>query len=107
MQMTRPHTHMTLKIKKVIKLPEKNIDKLFQWSSDNSLKTNPDKCHLHVNTDENVVLKIKNETITKSSDQKLLGILFNNKCDFDEHATSLCRKASQKLNALARVAIIL
>ena len=55
-------TPMTLKIKKVIKLPEKNIDKLFQWSSDNSLKTNPDKCHLHVNTDENVVLKIKNET---------------------------------------------
>ena len=64
MQMIRlsPHTPMTLKIKKVIKLPEKNIDKLFQWSSDNSLKTNPDKCNLHVNTDENVVLKIKNET---------------------------------------------
>ena len=27
-----------------------------------------------------------------------------NKFDFDEHVTSLCRKASQKLNALARVA---
>ena len=30
--------------------------------------------------------------------------MFNNKFDFDEHVTSLCRKASQKLNALARVA---
>ena len=34
----------------------------------------------------------------------MLGILFNNKFDFDEHITSLCRKVSQKLNALARVA---
>ena len=44
------------------------------------------------------------ETITNSSNQKLLDILFNNKFDFDEHVTSLCRKASQKLNAVARVA---
>ena len=50
-----------LENERVIKLPEKNINKLFHWSSDNSLKGNPDKCHLHVN-DENVVLKIKNET---------------------------------------------
>ena len=49
-------------------------------------------------------IKIKNEAITNSSNEKLLGILFNNKFDFDEHVTSLCRKASQKLNAFARVA---
>ena len=55
-------------------------------------------------SDENVALKIKNETIANSSNEKLLGILFNNKFDFDEHVNSLCRKASQKLNALARVA---
>ena len=36
------------------------------------------------NTDENVALKIKNETVTNSFNQKLLGILFNNKFDFDE-----------------------
>ena len=57
-----------------------------------------------LNTDENVALKIKNETTTNSSSEKLLGILFNNKFDFEEHVTSLCRKAFQKLNALARVA---
>ena len=67
-------------------------------------QTNPDKCHLFINTDENVALKIKNETITNSSNEKLLGILFNNKFDLDEHVTLLCRKAFQKLNALARVA---
>ena len=88
----------------VIKSLEKNIDKLFSWFSDNFLKANPDMCQQLINTSKNVALKIKNETITNSSNQKLLGILFNNKFDFDEHVTSLCRKASQKLNALARVA---
>ena len=39
-----------------------------------------------------------------SSNEKLLGILFNNKFYFYEYVTSLCRKAFQKLNALARVA---
>ena len=57
-----------------------------------------------INTDEIVALKIKNETITNSSNQELLGVVFNNKFDFDEHVLSLCRKASQKLNTLARVA---
>ena len=36
--------------------------------------------------------------------QELFGIVFNNKFDLDEHVLSLCRKASQKLNTLARVA---
>ena len=95
MQMTRPHTPMILKMKQ---------NKLFDWFSDNFSKANPDKCHLLINTDGNVVLKIKNETITNRSNQKLLCMLLHNKFDFDEHVTPLCRKASQKLNALARVA---
>ena len=99
---------MILKMTKLsIKLLEKIIQKLFDWFSDNSFKANPDKCHLLINTDENVTLKIKNETITNSSNQKLLGMLFNNRLDFDEHVTSLRRKASQKLNALARVPVFM
>ena len=104
MQMTRLHTTMILTVIKVTESFEKYIDKLFHWFSDNFFKANPDKCHLPINTDENVALKIKKETITNSSNEKLLVILFSNKFDFDEHITSLCRKASQKLNALARVA---
>ena len=30
---------------------------------------------MFINTDENVTIKIKNETITNSSTQKLLGVL--------------------------------
>ena len=57
-----------------------------------------------INIDENVALKVENEIITNSSNEKLLGILFNNKFDFDKHVTSLCMKASQMLNDLERVA---
>ena len=95
---------MILNLIKQLNQSKKNIDKLFQWFSDDFLNANPDKCHLLINTHENVALKIKNETINNNSTKKLLGILFNNKFDFDEYVTSLCRKVSQKLNALARVA---
>ena len=87
----------------MLKLLEKNIDKLFAWFSDNFLKDNPDKCYLPINTDENVTPKIKNETITNSFNQKLFDILFKNKFNFDKHVISLCRKASLKLNTLAKV----
>ena len=71
--MTRLHTS-DFKLDKVIKSLEKNINKLFDWFSDNGLKANPDKCHLLINTDKNVAIKIKNETITNSCNEKLLGI---------------------------------
>ena len=89
---TTPYAY-DLENDKVIKLLEKNINKFLDWFSDNFLKANPDICHLLINTDENVPLKIKNETITNSSNQKVLRILFNNKFGFDEDVTSLCRKS--------------
>ena len=98
---TTPYSY-DLENENVIKLLEKNIDKLFDWFSDNFLKANLDKCHLLISTDENVTLIIKNESISNNSNQKLIIILFNDKFDFDIRVTSLCSKASQKLNVLVR-----
>ena len=81
---TTPYAY-DLEVDKVIESLEKNIDKLFYWFSDSFLKANPDKCHVLINTDGNFALKTKNETITSSSNEKLPGILFTNKFDFDEH----------------------
>ena len=47
---------------------------------------------------------VKNETTSNSSNQKLLGIHFNNNFRFENHVASLCKKASQKPNALPRIA---
>ena len=83
---------------------EENADKLFDWFSNNYLKANPDKCHLLINTTGNIRVSVRNETTSNSSNQKLLGIRLNSNFRFDDHVASLCKKASQKLNALTRVA---
>ena len=92
------------KLENIVKLLEENADKLFDWFSNNYLKANPDKCHLLVNTTGSIRICVTNETISNSSNQKLLAIRFNSNFRFDEHVASLCKKASQKLNALTRVA---
>ena len=45
---------------------------------------------------------LNNNDIANSNEEKLLGILLKNKLNFDSHITSLCKKASQRLSALAR-----
>ena len=92
------------KLESIVKLLEENADKLFDWFSNNYLKANPDKCHLFVNTTGNIRINVRNETVSTSSNQKLLDIRFNSNFHFDDHVASLCKKASQKLNALTRVA---
>ena len=47
---------------------------------------------------------MRNETISNSSNQRLIGIRFNSDFRFDDHTASFCKKASQKQNALTRVA---
>ena len=58
---------------------------LFEWFKNNHMKANADKCYLPVTRDIDVTAK---------TDSKL---------SFENHVSSLCKKASQKLHALARV----
>ena len=51
-----------------------------------------------------VAIKIKESTIESSNSEKLLGVTIDSKLSFDDHITNLCRKTSQKLHALSRVA---
>ena len=90
--------------RKCCKVDRINADKLFHWFSNNYLKDNPDKCHLLLNATDNIRISVRNGIISNSSNQKLLGIRFNSNFRFDYHVSSLCKKASQKLNALTRAA---
>ena len=47
---------------------------------------------------------INNISIESSTCEKLLGIKIDGKLKFDKHVESLCNTASQKVNALARIA---
>ena len=67
------------------------------------MKSNPDKCHLLVSTNDNVKIRIGNFQIENTEREKLLGIQFDNKLSFDYHFSEICKKASRKLYALGRV----
>ena len=78
---------------------------LIKWFKDNYFKMNADKCHLLItNHDEEVLVNIEGESIKGSKSVKLLGINIDNKLDFNEHVSSICKKASLKLHALTRIA---
>ena len=48
-------------------------------------------------------IKIDETDIKSSSCKTLLGVLIDNKLIFNEHFSKLCKKASNKLHALARI----
>ena len=67
------------------------------------MKANTDKCHLLVTRDTDVTAKIGEFDVKNSREEKLLGVKIDSKLSFENHVSSLCKKASQKLHALARV----
>ena len=76
-----------------------NGSKIIEW------KANPEKYHLLINnTKESFQIKIGNETVSISKYEKLLGVKVHHELNFNEHVSSLCKKASQKVNALSRIA---
>ena len=67
------------------------------------MEANADKCHLLVSSDESCTTKIEDFSIKNSTEQKLLGVKFDSNISLENHVTSLCKKASPKLHALARI----
>ena len=91
----------TTDIKKALKEIGEN---LLSWLLNNEMKLNTDKCRLLLNSQEPNTLKIGDLHINNSLSEKLLGITFDCKLKFNKHIEGICQKASQKLNALARLA---
>ena len=83
---------------------EKSSDILLKWFKENFLKANPDKFHILLSTKNDLSLKLNEVTISNSNCEKLLGIKIDNGLTFESHVETLCKKASQKLNALSRIA---
>ena len=83
---------------------EESTNNLFQWFRNNHMKANADKCHLLVTGNYEVSANINEFEIESSKKEKLLGISIDTTLSFEHHITSLCKKASQKLHALARTA---
>ena len=91
-------------LKTVLKDLKQGSDTFLKWSTDNLLKTKPGKYHLLVGTNDKRHLNVGEIKIGNSKCEKLQGIKIYSKLMFDSHVKSLCKKASEKLNALSRVA---
>ena len=75
---------------------------LFKWFNDNQMKANPDKCHFICSSSVKTSIMIENKQIRNSSCEKLLGVFFDSKLTFQSHIDNICKKASQRLNAISR-----
>ena len=83
---------------------QKNTEKNFRWFYNSNLISNAEKSHLIVSTKKNVEIQVSYCPKKNEDSVKLLGIHLNNDLNFDYHVNQLCKKASKKLHALARIA---
>ena len=56
-----------------------------------------------MSSEESCTAKIEDFSIKNSTEEKLLEVKFGSNLSFESHITSLCKTASQKLHALARI----
>ena len=88
-------------LEEVIQKLELTTNNLFEWFKNNHMKANADK--LLVARDRDVAVKVGEFDVKNSREEKLLVVKIDSKLSFENHVSSLCKKASQKLHALARV----
>ena len=67
------------------------------WFDYNYMKLNQGKCHfLTCGSVENLWVKVGNEMIWESKEEKLLGITIDKNLNFNSHLTELCKKSWTK-----------
>ena len=80
----------------VIQKLENDSRILNEWYKTNYLKPNPDKWHLLLSEMGSLLtIMIGIECIPNSSNEKILGVFFADKLNFNTHITKLCKKAGQ------------
>ena len=76
---------------------------LFKWFENNLMKANSDKSQLLLSTSTSSTANINGDIKKNLESEKLLRVTIDYKLNFEEHLSKVCDKASQKLNALARI----
>ena len=89
----------------VINNLKQDSSKIFKCFYENFVILNPDKCYFLTLgfQDAQPNFSYDNITIKNVSEEKILGITIDNKLTFKSHLKNICKKANQKLNALARI----
>ena len=88
----------------VISVLETSSSLLFGWFNNNFVKANSDNSHLIMSCREATTAVIDGFPIDSNKAEVLLGITIDHELKFDDHVNYLCKKASLKFHALARIA---
>ena len=67
------------------------------------MKANTEKSHFLLSDSNKLTANIDGNVIESEENQILLGITIDSNLSFNKHIPNLCKKASTKLNALARI----
>ena len=83
---------------------ENDAVQLSNWFAQNCVKLNEEKCYLLVffEKETDISIKVRSSVIKESKEEKLLGVVIDQKLNVKQHVNMVCTKASQKLHALAR-----
>ena len=90
-------------VEELIRILEEISANLFNWFSTNQMKANESKCHLILSTNNKTQMNVNNTNLESSNLENLLGVKIDNKLNFESHLNNLCKKASSKIHALARI----
>ena len=90
-------------INRLLNILENETTIILDWFKKNEMKPNADKCHLIVCNEKNIMVNLQNENIIANDFVELLGVTIDNNLNFTSHVSQLCKKASQKIHALARI----
>ena len=79
------------------------------WFENNYMKLNQSKCHFMISgtVNEHLWIRVGEERIWETIQEKLLGVTIDKDLKFDSHISTICKKAGQKVSALARVSRLL
>ena len=105
---TTPYAVDMLLDKLMAKL-ELAAEKALNWFHYNGMKLNASKCHVLVsgNKHECMICKIGTSQVIETHHVKHLGVKIESDLSFNAYLTTVCKKASQKLNALSRLCSII
>ena len=103
-----------VEIEEIIKKLEANINVLNSWFTSNAMILNGNKCQFLIiessrselsrdKGNKTVAVKVGNNMIEEQRNGKLLGITIDKNINMAEHIRKICKQASKKLHALARV----
>ena len=105
-------TSFSNSVSNLIKILETETNVAMSWLKKNKMIANPKKFQSIIISKDKIgnsglEIKINDKIIKSKSSVKLLGIVIDEKLNFDKHITELCKKASAQLNALFRLNFVL